>query len=340
VAQYTKQEARDWAKENLVGVTGCLLPTFSSSIRHLNEAAIRHDVRRSAELGFGGTLLVSETGTTLDEMRQFMDIATDEAASAGIRTMLHASFPTLEDTVEMVQHADGAGVDVVLLSYPLTYYPQTEQEVYDFTRTVAEASDLGIILFAIYLWGFGRIHPSGFPTTLIRRLLDDVPNICAIKNEVGYPGVGGVGEIFHRFRDEVVVTDPFEINSPAWVTAFDMQFLGTSNYEYMGDRIPRYFDWLRAGKFDDAMEIYWSLQPAREANASIAGGYRGVGLINRLAWKYQGWLNGFNGGPIRQPHLRLWDGQMRTLRAGLEATGAKPAPGTDAEFWIGRNPME
>ena len=36
----------------------------------LNEAAIRHDVRRNIELGFWGALLVSEAGTTLDEMRR------------------------------------------------------------------------------------------------------------------------------------------------------------------------------------------------------------------------------------------------------------------------------
>jgi 4-hydroxy-tetrahydrodipicolinate synthase len=66
----------------------------------------------------------------------------------------------------------------------------------------------------------------------------------------------------------------------------------------------------------------------------------GASLVHRMVWKYQYWLNGFNGGPIRQPLPRINDHQMRTLRQALIRSGINPAPGEDYEFFIGRNPME
>jgi hypothetical protein len=65
---------------------------------------------------------------------------------------------------------------------------------------------------------------------------------------------------------------------------------------------------------------------------------RGTNLVHRLAWKYQGWLHGFNGGPIRSPHVRINDGQMATLRAAFAAAGFTPPSEGDEAFFVGRNP--
>ena len=340
MAEYRRKEAREWAKEHMRGVCGCTMPTLSSSLRAVNERAIRHDIRREAELGFWGTLLVSECGTTDQEMRQVIDIGVDEARRHGIRTVLLTSFATLEDTLSMVRYGESAGVDLVLVSYPLTFYPRSEQEIYDYTRAVADSSDLGMILFCIGNWNFGRFHPSDFSPDLIERLVSDVENVVAIKNEIGAPGVAGIADVFRRFKDRVVVTDPFERNAPAWAMTFGMPFLGTSNYEYMGGEVPRYFRLLQQKRYDEAMDIYWRLQPARRANAAVTQETLGGSIVHRLLWKYEYWLNGFNGGPIRQPHLRLNDRQMNIIRRGLIESGIQPEPGENADFFVGRNPMD
>jgi 4-hydroxy-tetrahydrodipicolinate synthase len=341
MAEYGRGEAREWAREKMRGVCGCMLPTLNSSLTAVNERAIRHDVRREKELGFWGTLLVSECGTTKDEMRQVIDVGVDEARKVGLRTMLLASFPTPNDVIEMVQYAEGAGVDLILISYPMLFYPKSEEDVFAYTKAVADSTKLGCMLFCINQWNFGRLHPSDFSPALQGRLVDACPNIVAIKNEIGPPGVAGIAEVFYRFKDKVLVSDPFEQNAPAWTLTFGMQFMGTSNYEYMGGEVPRYFNLLQQGKFDEAMDIYWRLHPARQANAQVAAGFMGgIGIVHRMVWKYQYWLNGFNGGPIRQPVPRINDGQMRTLRQGLLRSGIEPAPGDDADFFVGRNPME
>jgi dihydrodipicolinate synthase/N-acetylneuraminate lyase len=340
MAEYGRGEARDWARATMKGVCGCMMPTLNSSLTAINERAIRHDVRLEREYGFWGTLLVSECGTTLPEMRQVIDIGVDEAKKIGLRTVLLSSFPTLNDNIEMVRYAESAGVDLVLLSYPMTFYPKSEEDVYAFTKAVADSTSLGVMLFCIHLWNFGRLHPADFSPTLIGRLIDDCPNVVAVKNEIGPPGVSGIAEVFYRFKDKVLISDPFEQNAPAWCMTFGMPFMGTSNYEYMGGEVPRYFNLLQQKRFDEAMDVYWRLHPARQANQQVGSQYTGASLVHRMVWKYQYWLNGFNGGPIRQPHMRINDNQMRVLRAGHQRAGLTAAPGEDADFFVGRNPME
>jgi 4-hydroxy-tetrahydrodipicolinate synthase len=340
MAEYRKHEARDWARSTMKGVCGCMMPTLNSSLTAVNERAIRHDVRLEKEYGFWGTLLVSECGTSNAEMRQVIDIGVDEARKVGLRTMLLASFATLNDTIEMVQYAEHTGVDLILISYPMLFYPKSEEDVYAYTKAVCDSTNLGVMLFCINLWNFGRLHPSDFSPQLQRRLIDDCPNVVAIKNEIGPPGVSGIAEVFYRFKDKVLISDPFEQNSPAWCMTFGMQFMGTSNYEYMAGEVPRYFKLLQEKRFDEAMAIYWRLHPARQANNQVGMQYMGARLVHRLVWKYEYWLNGFNGGPIRQPHMRLNDGQMHTLCQGLIRAGITPVPGEDADFFVGRNPME
>ena len=57
-----------------------------------------------------------------------------------------------------------------------------------------------------------------------------------------------------------------------------------------------------------------------------------------MAWKYQAWLNGYNGGPLRMPTARLVSGQMKMLRAGLVNSDLPVTDSPDEEYWVGRTP--
>jgi 4-hydroxy-tetrahydrodipicolinate synthase len=83
------------------------------------------------------------------------------------------------------------------------------------------------------------------------------------------------------------------------------------------------------------MEVFWSYHPAREAKGQFHATFAGAGLIHRNGWKYLGWLQGFNGGLLRMPAMRLNPGQMKGLRAGAVASGFD-VPADDADFWTGR----
>jgi 4-hydroxy-tetrahydrodipicolinate synthase len=336
---YKKSEAREWAREHLKGLANVIIPSYTSDLRGLNEAAIRHDVRRCIELGFTGTLLVSEVAITLEEYRQFFAWANDEARG---RLMLvhHASFNTFEENVEAVRIAEENGADLVLLSYPANFYPESPQDIYDYTAAYCAQTDLAVLLFPVPLWGFDRLHPSDIDTTLIRRLLDDCPNIAAIKAEGGMPLIMGFVECYRKFGREVVVTCPLEKDMIPLAQLVPIQFSGTSNFEYFGSTMPEIFALLQAGDYDGATKRYWRINPARKANG-IANGYTPQTLfIHRMLWKYQAWLAGFNGGPMRAPTMRLNDAIMNGLRNGLVNSGIVPAPGANKDFFTGRYPAE
>ncbi|MFE4663730.1 dihydrodipicolinate synthase family protein [Streptomyces sp. NPDC056716] len=335
---YSRLEARAWARENMKGICGCLLPTFTSDLSKVNERAVRHDIGLEKQLGMSSALIVSECGTTFEELLRITEVAVDEAGD-DLQIVVHAALPTLQDNIRLVQESEKRGATYVLLSYPLTFYPRTEQEVFDYTKAVADSTNLGVIVFAMHLWNFRRLHPSHFSPRLIGRMIDEIPNVVAVKSEVGGPGVGGIAEIFHKYRDQVIVMDPIESNSPAWHSMYGMQWMGTSNYEAYGPWVARYFDLMREGRFDDAMEIYWRIHPVREADSAVVGqAVAGTAMVHRYLWKYQGWLNGFNGGPLRAPLSRINDGQMAQLRAAAVAGGLDVTDSPDHEFFTGRNP--
>src|SRR6266478_4389437 len=133
MARYNRDEAREWARENLVGVVNCTIPSFSGDLKAINEKAIGH--------GFAGTLGVSEVAIMLPEYLDFLRVIKDEA---GNRLILvhHASFSTLEQNIEAVHGAEEAGAELVLLSYPPNFYPESEQEIYDYTKAVCDATGL------------------------------------------------------------------------------------------------------------------------------------------------------------------------------------------------------
>jgi dihydrodipicolinate synthase/N-acetylneuraminate lyase len=335
---YQKHEAKDWAKANMKGVCNVIMPTFTSDLKRLNEAAIRHDVRRNIELGFWGTLVVSECGTTMDEYKRFLEIVIDEA-SGRQRTVIQASFDTLDDMIEVCKFGESAGADVVLPSYPPSFYPRSQQDIYDFTAKLMDSIELATIIFSVHQWNFGRLHPADIAPEIIAKLAD-LPNAVAVKAEGGPPGNGALVQALMACGDKVILSDPREYNSPAWVKFFGMQWMGTSNFEAFGSCVPRYFQLMHEGRWGEAMDIYWKIQPIRTTRLADMATFAGANFIHRPSWKYQGWLNGYNGGPLRQPVMKLSDHAAHRLRDAMIRAGTIPSDskGDVGEYFVGRNP--
>lgn len=339
MASYQKSEAREWARERLIGAVNCTIPSFTTDLTAINETGIRHDIRLAKQHGFLGTLGVSEISITLPEYLEFLAISKDEGGDAFV-VVHHASWSTLEQNIEAVRGAEAAGADLVLLSYPPNFYPQSEQEIYDYTKAVCDATNLAVILFPMFLWGFSqRIHPSDIPTRLIRRLLDDVPNIAVIKAEGGFPSIMGIIEAHRVFGDEVVISCPIEGELLPLGQLIPIQLSATSDHEFWGPTIPEAMKLLHDGKFAEVTDLYWKMHPARKAKAAIAQQLNGGAFINRQLWKFQGWLQGYNGGPLRLPTQRIHDPQMGALKKGLIDSGYEPTSDPFSAFFVGRNPV-
>ncbi|NKJ42308.1 dihydrodipicolinate synthase family protein [Novosphingobium sp. SG720] len=332
---YTRSDARAWARDKMLGVANVVIPTMTGDFKRLNEAAVRHDVEQTIAHGFVGTLACSEVAMTMAEYRRFVEVMVEQAAGR-IFVVHHAVFNTLEDNIEAALLAQAAGAELVLLGYPPYFYPQSLEEVYAYTKVFCDAVDMAVMLFPIPTWGFGRFSPIDMPIDLLRRLVDDCPNVVAIKAEGGMPHIMGPIEVHRAFHDEVVISFPMEHEFIPLAQLIDVPFCGTNFSAFFGPVLPRVFALLQARRFDEATAEFHRIDPARKAFASVP--QAGNGLINRMMWKYEGWLQGYNGGPLRHPTARVYQRDMVALRRGQEAAGLHPTADADALFFIGRNP--
>jgi 4-hydroxy-tetrahydrodipicolinate synthase len=195
------------------------------------------------------------------------------------------------------------------------------------------------MLFPIPMWGFERIHPAGMSVEFVRRVLTAIPNVVAIKAEQGFPHVAGVIETWHHFGKEVIISCPIEADAIPLSRLIPLQFSGTSNTQWMSDYYPKTFNLARVGRFEEAMELFWKVAPARAAGSAVqAASAPGTSVLNRTAWKYQDWLAGLNGGPLRAPSTRIPDRFMIQLRKALKDSGLPVTSDPDKEFIVGRFP--
>ncbi|SCW94405.1 4-hydroxy-tetrahydrodipicolinate synthase [Sphingobium faniae] len=332
---YSVNDARDWAREKLIGVSNVTLPTMTSDFKRLNERAIRHDVELAIEQGFTGSLACSEVANSLEDYRQLCELMVDQARGR-LMTVHHAVFNTLEDNIEALRIAEEAGAELVLLGYPPYFYPQSLEEVCTYTKAFCDATKLAVMLFPIPTWGFQRLDPADMPIALIRRLIDECPNIVAIKAEGGMPYIMSSVEVHQAFHKEVVISFPVEYDMVPLAQLIPVPYCGTNYSSYFGPWLPRVHALLQAGRYAEATAEWYKADPARKA--AQAAPMSASGLINRMLWKYQGWLQGYNGGPLRHPTARIYAKDMTALRRGLELSGLEPTPDADASFFIGRNP--
>ncbi|MFC8667643.1 dihydrodipicolinate synthase family protein [Streptomyces sp. NPDC057199] len=331
---YTRGEIKDRARNEWTGGCNVTLPSFTSDFSGLHEAAIRHDIAHAARLGYWGTLVASESGTTAEEYRRFLEIAVD-AAPRDFRIVAHLSSDTFEETVTIARLAETLGAEAGLLSYPPSFRPRSAADIVAWTKAVTDATNLAMILFGASTWGFKPLHPAGFPVEALEEM-SRIETAAALKYEGGGPALmSSFAEVHARCGEHVIVQNPMEQHAPALSRGYGVRWWGTSGYEAFGARVPQMMSALNSGEFDKAMEVFWSYHPGREAKGAFHATFSGANLIHRNGWKYLGWLQGFNGGLLRMPQMRLLPGQMKALRAGLAASGYD-LPDDDADFYAGR----
>jgi 4-hydroxy-tetrahydrodipicolinate synthase len=334
--RYNRDEAREWAMKNFRGVHNVIIPSYTNDLSDINEQAIRHDVRRNIEFGFAGTLLVSETSITLDEYVRFVEIAADEAKGR-ILLIHHAAFNTLEQNVVAAARAHAAGADMVLLGYPPSFYPRSEQDIYAYTKAFCDGTDLATILFPVPLWGFERLHPASISLDILERLVDEIPHVVAIKAEGGAPSVAGFAHVWNRLGGRIVVSMPIIEHAISLATLVPLQVVATSNTEFYSSAAPAMLALAQSGKHDEALNLLWQIAPAWKSNESVAP-IPGAHVVHRMAWKYQAWLAGYNGGPLRMPTNRLVWKEMRAYRQALADSNLPVTDDPDEAFFVGRNP--
>ena len=331
--EFTKSEAKQWAKAHYHGLCGTTSPSFTPDLSELDEEGIRHDVRNNIAKGVFSVFCQSEICTlTVEERKKYLSIVCDEAKDKALVSMF-SGIDTIERDIEMLRYFETIGGTHVLLGWPGMFYAKSEEDIYNVTKKICVATDLAIDLWPKPFFDFGRFHPSKFNPALIERLTD-IPNVVAIKSYLE-DGVGKWAEVNHRVGDKILFQSAEPSEWPITVGQYKQQYAGPADYiifDKAGDgntRALKMFNEFRDGDFLKAMDIYWELAP-------ITIDARGVAFqAGMLGMKYLQWLTGGNGGMFRKPTAFLFQHQKDAMRAGVKAAGITP-PENEEEFYVGR----
>ncbi len=334
--EYTKSEAKAWAREHMVGLEAPILPSFTPDLQELDEEGIRYDVNHLIANGMTSILAAPEScGLTFEERKRFVEIVCDEA-----RGRVHTSVAVMQDTVEqdieMLQHIERVGGTFATLGHPVQYHPWSPEDIYAMYQHMCESTNLGICFYA------GRLHvreyhPSLFPPDLLPRIAD-IPNVVAMK-------IGGGSSLaittlaFRQCGDKILVNDPMPERWFYTIPQYGQQWAGAGPFYAMQTperpRMVQMFNYMRDGEVDKALDIHWEASPPAEGITGLEV-YFHNGILNAISDKYAHWLLGGNGGLLRQPIGRLYDYQKDRIRGHLQSMGFEVRE-PEEEFYVGRS---
>lgn len=313
-----KKDAKDWAREHMKGLWTSPMFPFTPDCR-LDEAGIRNNVEymlaaKAAGLGFG----FSEPWVcTHAERKRAFEVAVD-AARGRVPTYLHTTDHSIEETINLTNHAAAVGADAVMIWTPYEW-AKSHEMMCEYYEYVASKVDIAILLYNTYHSGI-----SMTPETVAR--LAKIPNVCALKD--------AVNDAAHTIRcaelcgDRIVVSDPLEEHLLMTTLNFGQKLLlGTTSVFLMQSPhcqpVQAYYELALAGKAAEASLKYYELEPLRNVWKGI---YEVLwdkkAALHPLPFiKYWMELMGMSAGPVRPPMRNLSDEQKAQFRARLEASG-------------------
>lgn len=315
---YSKQDAKAYAKAHFTGVWAATLTPFDAQNR-LDEAGFRANLRHwMGALKLGGLFVSGKQGEffsmSLAERKRSFEIAAEEAASAGSRTVMSCSDTNLDTVLELGRHAQACGADWIVVHSPVLHFgADTEDTIYEYYRHISEQLDIGIAM-----WN----HPDcGYlmsPQLCAR--IAELPNIVAIKYSV--PREMYV-ELSRLVGDKIQVSTASEeewldnIEELGWrlyLCSTPPLLLQTAADQRINDYTRLAFE----GKFKEARVLRDSLEPARQAFKACKP--KGKPQSHSKYWLE---LLGRVGGPVRRPLLALTEDEKALIREQFARSGLK-----------------
>src|SRR5579862_4396589 len=179
--QYSKRDAKDFARQHLKGIWAAALTPFRADLQ-LDEAGLRSNIQHwTRELLIDGLFIAGKQGEffslSIAERKRLFMLAVEETRGTA-RTIMSCSDQNLDTVIELAEYAQAIGADFIVVHAPVLHFVTSPDEtVYEYYRYLSERLDIGIAMWS---------HPdSGYlmsPALCAR--IAELPNIVAIKYSV------------------------------------------------------------------------------------------------------------------------------------------------------------
>lgn len=312
---YTRSNAKDYARENMNGIWAAALLPFTTDHR-IDEEGFRENVRHwTQDLGIEGLFISGKQGEffsmSVEERKRTFELAVEATGDHG-QTIMSCSDANLDVVLDLAQHAQDVGADYIVVHAPaLHFFTEYDETLMRYYSRIAESVDIGIALWS---------HPaSGYLMSpeLCNRLAD-IENVVAIKYSVER---SMYAELTRLASDRIQVSTASE---PEWldnIIDLDWKLYLCSSPPFLlqsakDRRMHDYTQAALAGNVDEAKAIHKSLDPVREA----LWGTRPAEKPHSHQ-KYWQELLGQVGGSVRFPLLELTDEEKAVTREAFEQCG-------------------
>lgn len=322
---YKKSEAKEYARQHLVGVWAANLTPFDDSLR-IDETALRanldHWVR---DLQLGGLFIAGKQAEffsmSIAERKRLIEMSVQAAHDAGNRggigrcgIITSCSDTNLDVVLDLARYSRDVGADYVIVHSPVLHFgADTDETIYEYYRYLSEQLDIGIAM-----WN----HPDcGYVMSpeLCARIAD-LPNIVAIKYSTDRARYSRLTELV---GDKIHVSNPDE---PEWLDniielGWKLYLCSTPPFLLQTRVDQRMNDYTRlafAGRHDEARKVRDSLEPVRQAIR--ASKPKGKPQAHAKAWQD---LLGQHGGKVRRPLLNLTEAELAATRQAFAGCGLR-----------------
>jgi len=246
---------------------------------------------------------------TFDEQRRVLDISKEEL-KLPIVNGVYADGSLEAARIAKMAHQGGASA---LLVFPPAIYTfgQRPEMALEHFRRIADATDLPLILFQYPLAG-----GQGYPTSTLLKILDEVPNVRAIKDWCANPQLHErhVRLLQSRARPVNVLTTHSSWLLSSLVLGCNGLLSGSGSV--IADLQARLFHAVKTGKLEEAKALHDRITPTAEVFYAEPW----VDMHNRMKEALV-LLGRLPRAVVRPPLMRLSPQEIERIRAALLAAG-------------------
>lgn len=323
--KYKKSDAKEYAREHMVGVWAASLTPFDRSLK-LDEKAYRDNLNHWINtLNLGGLFIAGKQAEFfsmgLAERKRLMELSVEVANEAGNRNgkghcgiVTSCSDTNLDVVLDLAQHSHNIGADFVIVHSPVLHFgADTDETIYEYYRYLSEKIDIGLAM-----WN----HPDcGYVMSpeLCARIAD-LPNVVAIKYSTDRDKYKRLTEMVGH---KIHVSNPDEHDWLENVIELGWKLYLCSTPPFLlqtaaDQRMNEYTQLAFAGKYDEARRVRDSMNPLREAFKHSKP--KGKPQAHAKYWQE---LLGQHGGPVRRPLLQLTEAEREATQKAFASSGLK-----------------
>ena len=316
--EYTKKEAKAYAKKNMTGLWGSTPYPFLKNM-DLDEKGLVSDLNYYIETikidGFYMGGIINEFwALTLEERKRAQELLI-QTGKGRVNTITMTGHTSIKTAVELSQHAERLGADYIALMNPY-YAARTPDTIYEYFRAIASEIDIGILILNSPTAGY-TLTPQQVAK------IAEIDNICAIKNDTSSEHTNQARRLI---GDQIVVSDPNEDN---WLVnrSFNNQQV------FMASPSPHLLQWknhlpiveytrtLDAGNLAEAKKISAQLDKLRAVTRRWIWDPWAAGSLPMARLKYWQKLIGMAGGYVRSPLLEMTEVEKTEMKKDLLQAG-------------------